>query len=108
MNKSSKFHSTKLGRSIQKLLEDTLHGSYGDSDKHIGVTAELCNKIINHCHSIMNRYIVEDNHLSGTTQKLTVAASSIFQSDILSDISLEIGGFIGEMEDDYQEQEEME
>ncbi|CAF3490294.1 unnamed protein product [Rotaria sp. Silwood1] len=107
-NKSSKFHSTKLGRSIQKLCEDTLHSLCGDSDKHVGVTAELCNKIINHCHSIMNRYIVEDNHLSGTIQKLIVTASSTFQSDILSGTSLELDGFLGEMEDDYREQEERE
>ncbi|CAF4718532.1 unnamed protein product [Rotaria sp. Silwood1] len=69
---------------MQKLHEDTLHGLYGDGSKHVGVIAELCNKIINHCHSIMNRYIVEDNHLT------------------------ELDGFIGKMEDDYHEQEQME
>ena len=56
------------------MREDTLHGLYDDGDKHVGITAELCNKIINHCHSIMKRYIVEDSYLSGTIQKLTVIA----------------------------------
>ncbi|CAF3072104.1 unnamed protein product [Rotaria sp. Silwood2] len=93
---------------MQKLHEDTLHGLYGDGSKHVGVIAELCNKIINHCHSIMNRYIVEDNHLNGTIEKLTVTASSTFQNDIISDTSLELDGFIGKMEDDYHEQEQME
>ncbi|CAF5162887.1 unnamed protein product, partial [Rotaria sp. Silwood1] len=56
----------------------------------------------------MNRYIVEDNHLTGTIEKLTVTASSTFQNDIISDTSLELDGFIGKMEDDYHEQEQME
>ena len=56
----------------------------------------------------MNRYIAEDNQLTGTMQKLTVTDSSTFQSDILTDTSLELDGFMGEMEDDYQEQEHLE
>ncbi|CAF0795858.1 unnamed protein product [Rotaria sp. Silwood1] len=50
----------------------------------------------------------EDNHLTGTIEKLTVTASSTFQNDIISDTSLELDGFIGKMEDDYHEQEQME
>ncbi|CAF3371603.1 unnamed protein product [Rotaria sp. Silwood1] len=58
-------------------------------------------------HLLFDRYMVEDNHLSGTIQKLIVTASSTFQNDIISDTSLELDGFIGEMENEYHEQEQM-
>ncbi|CAF1476181.1 unnamed protein product [Rotaria sp. Silwood1] len=100
----------KLGCSMSELKQLTLQGFYGDGDKHIGVTSDFILKVIEHVHGVINRYIKEDVQLDGTIDKLIVKPSTVAinSSDIINDQVNELGAFMGEMEDEYVEQEKIE
>ncbi|CAF3995618.1 unnamed protein product [Rotaria sp. Silwood1] len=95
---------------MSELKQLTLQGFYGDGDKHIGVTSDFILKVIEHVHGVINRYIKEDVQLDGTIDKLIVKPSTVAinSSDIINDQVNELGAFMGEMEDEYVEQEKIE
>ncbi len=82
------------------------HPPYGDGNKHIGVTSDFTLKVIEHVHGVTNRYIKEDVQLDGTIDKLIVKSSNVAidSSDIINDRVNELDVFIGEMEDEYEEE----
>ncbi|CAF1390995.1 unnamed protein product [Rotaria sordida] len=100
----------KFGRSISELKQHTLQGLYGDSDKHIGVTSDLTLKVIENVHGVINRYIKEDIFLDGSIDKLIVKHPTLVtnNSDVINDQVNELDAFMGELEDEYEEQEKME
>jgi len=67
-------------------------------------------KVIGHVHGVINRYIKEDVQLDGTIDKLIVKSTTVVidSSYIINDQVNELDVFMGEMEDDYAEQEQME
>ena len=83
---------------------------YSDGDKHIGVTSDFTLKVIEHVHGVINRYIKEDVQLDGTIDELIVKSSTVVidSSDIINDQVNELDVFMGEMEDEYEEEEKME
>lgn len=61
-------------------------------------------------HGVINRYIKEDVQLDGTVDELVVKSSTVVinSTDIINDQVNELGVFMDEMEDDYEEEEKME
>ncbi len=67
-------------------------------------------KVIEHVHGVIKRYIKEDVQLDGTIDKLIVKFPTVVIDcfDIINDEVNELGVFMGEMEDEYEEEEKME
>jgi hypothetical protein len=66
-------------------------------------------KVIEHVHDVINRYIKEDVQLDGTTNGLIVKSPTVVidSSDIINDQMNELDVFMGEIEDEYEEEEKM-
>jgi hypothetical protein len=67
-------------------------------------------KIIEHVHGVINRYIKGDVLLNGTIDDLIVKSPTVVinSSDIINDQVNELDIFMGEMEDEYEEEEKTE
>jgi len=81
-----------------------------DGDKHIRVTSDFALKVVKHVYGVINRYIKEDVQLDGAIDELIVKSSTIVidSPDIISDQGNKLDVFMGEMKDEYEEQEQME
>ncbi len=66
-------------------------------------------KVIKHVHDVINRYIKEDVQLYGTIDELIVKSSTVITDsfDIINDQVNELDVFMGDMEDEYEEEEKM-
>ncbi|CAF1173410.1 unnamed protein product [Rotaria sordida] len=97
---------------LQTVLANHLQniGFYGDGDKHIGVTSDFTLNIVEYVYDVINRYIKEDVQLHDTIDKLIVKPSTVVinSPDIINDQVNKLSVFMGEMEDDYEEEEKME
>ncbi len=91
------------------LYYDTQNSSVNDGDKHLGVTSYFTLKVIKHVHDVINRYIKEDVQLYGTIDELIVKSSTVITDsfDIINDQVNELDVFMGDMEDEYEEEEKM-
>ena len=67
-------------------------------------------KVIQHVHGVINRYVKDDVQLDGTIDELIVKSSTVAidNPEIINDQMNERDVFMGEMEDEYEEQEKME
>jgi hypothetical protein len=67
-------------------------------------------KVIEQVHGVINRYIKEDVQFDGTIDELIVKSPTLVidSSDIINEQVNELDIFMGEMEDEYEEEEKME
>jgi hypothetical protein len=82
---------------------------HGESDQHIIVTLDFSLKVIEHVHDVINRYI-KDVQLDDTIDELIVKPSTIVinSPDPINDQVNELEGFLGEIKDNYEDEEKME
>lgn len=85
-------------RTMEMLRVQTLAGMYGDSaNKHEGVTAELCKKVINKCQRWCNSFLQTDSELGGSLSALTKNPGIQYSApDIDDDEDQEADPFAGE------------
>ena len=67
-------------------------------------------KVIEHVHGVINRYIKEYVQLDGTIDELIVKSPTVVidRSDIINDQVNELDVFMGEIENEYEEEEKKE
>ncbi len=67
-------------------------------------------KVIEQVHGVINTYIKEDVQFDGTIDELIFKSPTLVidSSDIINDHVNELDIFMGEMEDEYEEEEKME
>jgi hypothetical protein len=86
------------GRNMEKLREQTIAGMYGESDhEHEGVTAELCQKMIKHCHKWCDSFIQSSSELHGSVNNLHLVSrpEGLMDNSIESDEEQEADPFGG-------------
>ncbi len=66
--------------------------------------------VIDHVHGVINRYIKEDVQLDGIIDELIFKSPTVItdSSDIINNQVYELDAFMGEMENEYEEEEKME
>ena len=79
----------RTGRTMRDLIRQTYQGLYGDSDKHVGVDAQLCASVIEHSHSFCNHLIEQDDALSGRIDDLSTESQPI-PPDVDEDIEADM------------------
>ena len=84
----------KAGRSMSELFQQTYQGMYGDGNKHAGVDARLCARVIEHSHTFCNHLIEQDDALSGSIDDLRTEPS-VSQPDLEADIEADMEPFPG-------------
>jgi hypothetical protein len=96
------------GRSMEILRQQTMEGFYGQLDlKHEGVTATLSSDLIKHSHKWCNDFIDQDWELEGVLQHLSIGDdSTTVEINILEDIHEDMDPFAGEIEDEYEDDQE--
>ena len=86
----------------QSCCSRRIKASYGDDDKHAGVDAALCARVIEHSHSFCNHLIEQDDALSGAIGDLSTE-SAVVQPDIEQDINADMDPFPGAEEEQDEE-----
>jgi len=66
--------------------------------------------VIEHVRGVINRYIKEDVQLDGIIEEAIVKSPTVItdSSDIINNQVYELDAFMGDMEDEYEEEEKME
>jgi transposase len=61
----------KIGRTMNELKQQTMDGFYGNvNHSYKGITADLCQSLINNCHTWCNQFIADDDVLVGEVNAL--------------------------------------